>query len=82
MMKRKLTDLKNKNAKLQKQVDAMKAELNGRYQQIEKLQNETETLAKFSSKGGKASKRKITPEQQAKMQAARKAARDKKKGGK
>lgn len=35
-------------------------------------------LAKFSSKGGKASKRKITPEQQAKMQAARKLAKAKK----
>jgi hypothetical protein len=42
--------------------------------------NISDTLAKFSSKGGKASKRKITPEQQAKLQAARKAARDKKKG--
>lgn len=34
--------------------------------------NIPDTLAKFSSKGGKVSKRKITPEQQAKMQAARK----------
>ena len=33
-----------------------------------------------TSKGGQKSKRKITPEQQAKLQAARKAARDKKKG--
>jgi hypothetical protein len=30
-------------------------------------------LAKIGSKGGKASRRKITPEQQAKMQKARKA---------
>lgn len=34
--------------------------------------------AAMSSKGGKASKRKITPEQQAKMQAARKLAKAKK----
>lgn len=69
---KKIDRLEKQNAKLQKQVDAMRVELNGRYQQIEKLQNETDTLAKFSSKGGKVSKRKITPEQQAKMQAARK----------
>ena len=41
---KKIDRLEKQNAKLQKQVDAMKAELNGRYQQIEKLQNETETL--------------------------------------
>ena len=47
---------------------------------VELFEKNQDKHAAMSSKGGKASKRKITPEQQAKLQAARKAARDKKKG--
>lgn len=54
---KKIARLEKQNAKLQNQVDAMKAELNGRYQQIEKLQKETLVRARKIQENNKALER-------------------------